>query len=135
MDRRTTSITSCANDTKWRELQQRMAAHLTDAPYWRTKYLPALAGGSWQLAHEPTPATTSEPRSPDCCDDTWDGEWYYHFRSDNEYPRIEWCDMKPKPHPGAMPLGTIAAICEATGFEYEVHPEFVRAFGYRRTTR
>jgi hypothetical protein len=101
-------IASYANNTKWRELQKKMAGLASKAPIWRIKYL--------GLDHFDTP----------------DGEWFHHFRL-IEYQKIEWCDLRPRTSSEAIPLGEIAQICKEIGLEIEILEEFVRIIGYRLT--
>ncbi|RJF87032.1 hypothetical protein D3874_08360 [Oleomonas cavernae] len=101
-------ITSYANNTKWRKLQQKMAGLASKAPIWQIKYLGLDHFGKS------------------------DGEWFYHFRLE-EYEKIEWCDLTPAKSPDAISLSDIALICKMIGLETEVMENSVRVIGYRLT--
>jgi hypothetical protein len=127
METKTVAVTSSANRTKWTELQRYMAAQPGRAPLWKTKYLPGKLKAAWRV-----PDGTARPSIPSY-DYLWDGEWYYHFRSDNEYERIEWCDLKCGSKPDAMSLDEIAEICTTIGLDFERQGEIIRVYGYRRS--
>ena len=97
-----------ANDTKWSELQRAMLSLYPRAPRFRVKTL------NWH----------GEPQ--------WDGEWYYHFKSDYEWKDMEWVDLEPQSSMNTVSLDEIAAICRRIGFEIERHEDFVRIIGYRK---
>lgn len=103
-------LAALANHTKWSELQRHMAEQGPRAPLWRT-----LDTTGFQYP----------PRG-------WDGDWTYHFRLDDEYRTIEWCEMQPRAHPNAMPLQEVSSTCQRIGFETEVLAATVKVLGYRR---
>jgi hypothetical protein len=102
-----TRYASYANNTKWSELRDAMVGLYPRAPSFRVKTL------NW----------LGEPR--------WDGEWYYHFKSDYEWKDMEWVDLTPRPSANAISLDEIEAICRRIGFEIERHKDIVRIIGYR----
>ena len=99
---------SYANNTKWSELRQAMVSLYPRAPRFRVKIL------NW----------LGEQR--------WDGEWYYHFRSDYDWTNMECVDLRPSTSANAVSLDEIAAICRRIGFEIERYDELIRVIGYRR---
>jgi hypothetical protein len=99
---------SYANDTRWSELRQAMLDLYPRAPRFHVKML------NWPDGQQ------------------WDGEWYYHFRSDYEWKNMEWVDLKPKNTAEAVSLDDIEIVCRRIGFEIERHKDFVRVIGYRR---
>jgi hypothetical protein len=103
-----TRYTSYSNNTKWAELRQAMVNLYANAPRFRVKTL------NW-LGEAP-----------------WDGEWYYHFRSDYDWKDIEWVDLKPRPSATAPSADDIEAICRRIGFEIERQEDIVRIIGYRK---
>ena len=124
-------LTSCANDTKWRELRNAMIHHLGRAPLWLARYLPPLEGDAWQMQAATGAGLDYTTFGPD----RWDGEWYYHFQSDNDWKCMEWVDLKPRPgcvESGGMQLPEIASICGKIGLDADMLPERVRVYGYRR---
>jgi hypothetical protein len=99
---------SYANNTKWSKLREAMLGLYPKAPSFRIKAL------NW----------IGEAR--------WDGEWYYHFRSDCDWKDMEWVDLKPQPSTSAVSLDEIESICRRIGFEVERQEDIVRAIGYRK---
>jgi hypothetical protein len=63
----------------------------------------------------------------------WDSEWYYHFRLDDTYKNIEWCELKPGENENAARLEEITCISRKIGFEIEIGDGIVRLIGYRWT--
>ena len=122
-------VTSCANETKWRELKKCMQNDWQRAPYWRVKYLPALIPGTWELR----PDAIEIPPAAWFGAIEWDRDWYYHFRSDNIYRDMEFIDMRPHPKAGSMTKAELVEICRSIGLEFEVGEEFIRVYGYRRS--
>jgi hypothetical protein len=120
------TITSCANKTKWLELRERMLDHAGQTPLFRPKYLPRVKGGTWEIEIPANSLAQSSNITQD-----WDGEWYYHFRL-IRYEEMEWVDLKPRAGGGAMGMTELSAICRDIGFDFEVHQDVVRIFGYRR---
>ncbi len=98
---------------------------------WNVRYLPPVDGGAWQMQTDAADRLAYTTFGPD----VWDGEWYYHFQSDNDWKHMEWVDLKPPPggaDSGKMQLPEIAAICEAIGLDTDVLADRVRVYGYRR---
>jgi len=106
---------SYANNTKWSELRDAMVLLYPRAPRFRVKILnrPAQDPSNWPGL------------------DPWDGEWFYHFRSDYIWKDMEYVDLSPRAATG-ISLDDIEAICRRVGFEIERHDEFIRIIGYRR---
>lgn len=122
-------ITSCANETKWRELHRAMQRDWERAPYWRVKHLPEIHKGSWELRLD-------RPESPPSAwlgHREWDRDWYYHFRSDNIYREMEWVDVKPDENDTHTQMSEIISICQKIGFDYEICNGYLRIYGYRRS--
>jgi hypothetical protein len=104
-----TQYTSYANNTKWSELRHAMVSLYPRAPRFRVKTF------SWHGEEQ------------------WDGEWYYHFRSDYEWKNMECVDLKPRTSADAVQLDEIAEICRRIGFEIEQYKDFIRVVGYRKS--
>ena len=120
-------ITSCANNTKWAKLRERMLDLSDHAPQFLISYLPEIKGNTWELNVSEN-LTNLEPKFETF---GWDDEWYYHFRY-KPYKFIEWVDLKPSPESSRVGLAEVSVICQDIGFEFETYHDRIRVFGYRR---
>lgn len=120
-------ITSCANNTKWTKLRERMLDLSDQAPQFLISYLPEIKGNMWELNLSEN-LTNIEPKFETF---GWDDEWYHHFRY-KPYKFIECVDLKPSPESSRIGLAEMSVICRDISLEFEVHHDWLRVFGYRR---
>ena len=108
-------LVSVMNDTKWRELQSAMVGVRPAQPRYRVK-----------------PVQSSEPSG-------WERDWATHL---GLFESIEWVDVDPIHRERRGRLVTdlehdmtdqVADLLGERSIPYELHPDYIRIHGYRRT--